>query len=705
NTPMDEEPQLIRRFKMGTFEVFPDRNLLVRDEQQEKVAPKAMEVLMALIRRYPDTVSRKNIIATVWGDQPGADQLLSRVVANLRSHLHDTIRHPLYIETVAKKGYRMVAQVEFETVVEFEMDVEAKKAKKAIIPLHWFTLIASAIACFAVAVSAYLIGSTWSQPSQTGHLVQRSPFESSLQNESSPSLDPNSQFVVFARFDQQSSDLFIRRLSKNQASELVHSRRDNEFSPAVSPQGDEVAYFSVNSSGCTINVIDLISRTSRKVVDCGEEINNWITLEWSKDGKRLLSSRINPDSQLFEIVEYRVADGAVARTLSPASKRQSYSKPSYSPDEAQVVFAAYDTLDRSWLLNITQWNGTIQTLFKTSNHIVDIKWLGNRIYYSVLNSAKASGVWYFEPATGKSVQLTSTNTRFFDVSSDEKLLMTAEGASTINVWQYQLDSELLTEKTRITANRQFNHSPKRSPKGPQVSYVSNRSGNVNLWLTHSGEQSAQMISGFINGNIIDHSWASNGKSLLLSHINNNQYSVYSINATPDTASELGDPDTDKKFAVWLADQQHIAWNEKIDGQWQLVIFDSKTNTQQSIGELAVAQLLPGGKDEVLYVKEGGNELVRHNVVTNEVTTLKLSDSDSFDERQWTVVAPFVYLLAHEGEDTFLLQKRLYDGGLVKRWKIFDAIKPRSTFDIDDTNQRLLIPVIEELSSDLYLYRF
>lgn len=693
---MDEEPQLIRHFKMGPFEVFPDRNLLVQNEQEEKVAPKAMEVLMALIRRYPDTVSRKNIIATVWGDQPGADQLLSRVMANLRGHLNDTIRNPLYIETVAKKGYRIVAQVEAETTAE---------VKKSKIPPYWFTFITCIIASIVVVVSAYLTWSMWSQPSQTGYLVQRSPFESSIQNESGPSLDPNSQFVVFSRFDQQSSNLFIRRLSQNLASELVHSRQSNEFSPAVSPKGDEVAYFSVNSSDCTINVIDLISRTSRKVVDCGTEINNWITLQWSKDGKYLLSSRINPNSQLFEVVEYRVADGFVARTIEPESKRQSYSKPSYSPNEAQVVFAAYDTLDRSWLLNIKQWNGSIKTLFKTSHHIVDIKWLGNRIYYSVLNSAKASGVWYFEPETGESVQLTSTNTRFFDVSNDQKLLMTSEGASTINVWQYQLDSELLTEKTRITANRQFNHSPKRSPKGSQVSYVSNRTGNVNLWLTPAGEQSAKMISSFTNGNIIDHSWASNGQSLLLSHIDNNQYSVYSINAALGTASELGDPDTDKKFAVWLADQQRIAWNEKIDGQWQLVIFDSKTNTGQSIAQLAVAQLLPGGKDEVLYVKEGGHELLRHNVVTNEVTTLKLSDSERFDERQWTVVAPFVYLLAHEREDTFLLKKRLYDGGLVKRWKIFDAVKPRSTFDIDENNQRLLIPVIEELSSDLYLYRF
>jgi Tol biopolymer transport system component len=214
-----------------------------------------------------------------------------------------------------------------------------------------------------------------------------------------------------------------------------------------------------------------------------------------------------------------------------------------------------------------------------------------------------------------------------------------------------------------------------------------------------------MISHFTNGNIIDHSWSPDGQSLLISHIDNNQYRVYSIKMTADTVTELGNPDTDKKFAVWLADQQHIAWNEKIEGKWQLVIFDSKTDTQRSIGLLAVAQLLSGGVDEVLYVKEGGNQLLRHNVLTNDIITLKLSDSDRFDERQWTVVAPFVYLLDYQGDDTFLLQKQLVGGQLVKRWQITEVIKTRSTFDIDDANQRLLIPVLEELSSDLYLYRF
>jgi DNA-binding winged helix-turn-helix (wHTH) protein len=146
---MEEEPQLIRRFKMGTFDVFPNQNLLVHNEQEEKVAPKAMEVLMALIRRYPDTVSRKHIIATVWGEQSGGDQLLNKAMANLRTHLNDTIRNPLYIETVAKKGYRIVAQVEVETVTE---------TPKSKIPIYWLTFIVS----IAVAGSAYLIWATWS---------------------------------------------------------------------------------------------------------------------------------------------------------------------------------------------------------------------------------------------------------------------------------------------------------------------------------------------------------------------------------------------------------------------------------------------------------------------------------------------------------------------------------------------------------------
>lgn len=56
-------------------------------------------------------VTRDRLLETVWRGQPGADQLLTRAVSELRRALDDRRDQPAYIETVPKRGYRLIAEV------------------------------------------------------------------------------------------------------------------------------------------------------------------------------------------------------------------------------------------------------------------------------------------------------------------------------------------------------------------------------------------------------------------------------------------------------------------------------------------------------------------------------------------------------------------------------------------------------------------
>jgi DNA-binding winged helix-turn-helix (wHTH) protein len=110
---MDKEQQLKRRFKLGRYEVIPNENIIFDGTVEQQVAHKAMEVLVALLRRHPDTVSRKHLIGTVWHGHSDSEKLLTHAVANLRDHFKDSIANPRYIETNAK-GYRLIEVVELD---------------------------------------------------------------------------------------------------------------------------------------------------------------------------------------------------------------------------------------------------------------------------------------------------------------------------------------------------------------------------------------------------------------------------------------------------------------------------------------------------------------------------------------------------------------------------------------------------------------
>ena len=79
--------------------------------RETKVEPRVMEVLCYLADRPGQVVSREDLEASVWaGTVVGYDALTSTII-KLRKVFDDNSREPRFIETVPKRGYRLIARV------------------------------------------------------------------------------------------------------------------------------------------------------------------------------------------------------------------------------------------------------------------------------------------------------------------------------------------------------------------------------------------------------------------------------------------------------------------------------------------------------------------------------------------------------------------------------------------------------------------
>ncbi len=96
------------------FTVYPRRNVIVGPIQTHQIEPKVMDVLCALMVRHGDVLSRDQLIATVWGGSVGGDERLTRAISQLRKAFIDDAKSPRFIETVSKRGYRLVCPVAVE---------------------------------------------------------------------------------------------------------------------------------------------------------------------------------------------------------------------------------------------------------------------------------------------------------------------------------------------------------------------------------------------------------------------------------------------------------------------------------------------------------------------------------------------------------------------------------------------------------------
>ena len=101
--------EMLARLLVGEWWADRSTNELGRAGETLRLEPKAMEVLMALAARAGQVVSREELLAAVWPGVVVGDEALTQSIIKLRRALGDNPRTPSYIETISKRGYRLIA--------------------------------------------------------------------------------------------------------------------------------------------------------------------------------------------------------------------------------------------------------------------------------------------------------------------------------------------------------------------------------------------------------------------------------------------------------------------------------------------------------------------------------------------------------------------------------------------------------------------
>lgn len=98
-------------FYLEHWYVEPGSGRIQFQDTEVKLEPKVMAVLLCLVEKHGKVISRDELEATVWaGTVVGYDSLASTII-KLRKAFGDDSRNPRFIETVPKKGYRLIAKV------------------------------------------------------------------------------------------------------------------------------------------------------------------------------------------------------------------------------------------------------------------------------------------------------------------------------------------------------------------------------------------------------------------------------------------------------------------------------------------------------------------------------------------------------------------------------------------------------------------
>jgi len=105
-----------RSFKLGDWRVEPATDRLIQGEQEIKLEPRVMDLLLYFAEHPGEVLTREQLESSVWAGMVVGYDSLTSAMNKLRKAFNDDPRNAKFIETVAKRGYRLIAPVVYPVI-------------------------------------------------------------------------------------------------------------------------------------------------------------------------------------------------------------------------------------------------------------------------------------------------------------------------------------------------------------------------------------------------------------------------------------------------------------------------------------------------------------------------------------------------------------------------------------------------------------
>ena len=106
--PMDDP--LLDGFSLGDIQVEPLSGRYTGPNRAGHLAPRAVEVLLQLARNPQRVLTRRELLDKAWGDGQGSSEALSHAISEIRHALDDHADDPRFLQTVPRRGYRLLVE-------------------------------------------------------------------------------------------------------------------------------------------------------------------------------------------------------------------------------------------------------------------------------------------------------------------------------------------------------------------------------------------------------------------------------------------------------------------------------------------------------------------------------------------------------------------------------------------------------------------
>jgi Tol biopolymer transport system component/DNA-binding winged helix-turn-helix (wHTH) protein len=618
------------RARFGPYEVDLHTHELWKFGTRLKLVGQPFEILTMLLSQPGELVTRDEMRSRLWPSDTFVDfnHGLNAAVNKLRDALSDSADTPRYIETLPRRGYRFMAQVEWlvETPpvvlpvvvapILGEAQAVASDFSAAKLPANeggshpkrrWGYLAAAMVVALLLTVSGLMVRKLWFQPTLSAHeSVEHTRPLLSVTDTASPTFSPDGNSVAFYHYHgPEGSGIYVSRVGSDQLRRLTTNEDDR--SPVWSPDGRWIAFSRFSGENHDIYIVAADGGSDQKHqaeqeagaqpaafkqggpsnerrVDTGGVVPRRSEMDWSPDGKGLA---IAGPSGIYLL---SVEGAGVHRIIQTPDGAEDWG-PQFSPDGRQLLFVRNRQVGEPDELWVASASGAEPTrLLSERGHITSTpQWSydGRAAIFSSNRSGHGEIFRVALDAPDSVIPVSQTGSPSWDpaVSRRGYRLAYERLLRSLSIWQIDLsDSGDKRPYLAVssTSDTDQGPGPQFSPDGKRLAYMSDRSGTMEIWIANRDGGNAFQLTAV--GGAGTPRWSPDSQTV-----------AFDVGST--TGQKIATMNLHGGAPQVLADGMCPSWSR--DGKW--IYFASDKSGARQVWKVQVA-----GGTQVQITQQGGH---------------------------------------------------------------------------------------------------
>ena len=518
-------------YRFGEFTVDSNQKVLLRNGKPLPLTPKVFDTLLILVNNSGRIVEKEELMRRLWPDTFVEESNLTFNIQQLRKAFRDDARHPQFIETVARRGYRFIAEIQQNSALSSAVENELHSANPGLsLPAPrksylWFAAI-SVLLIGVIVITGWFARSRLSASPAKSAPILSTPFKSEKLASGGvvrAVITPDGKYVAYTVETGGKEAIWLRQLETSENIQIVPPSDDTYLGLVISHDGNSLYFVRKTRTDPPTSSIFRVMTFGGIPVKITDQTEGTVSV--SPDNKQLSFTRCNYKDDDFCSLMLIDTDGKNERKLLTRQRPIRLSGTQLSPDGKSIAFASGESWNggsnfRLMMLDLAS-GAESQISRKTFFDIKNLKWLPDGD--GLLLAAKESHdgrlrIWHVSAETGETQTLTNDATdytslsldrlankmvathtsntfrlylaRIGDVSNPTSLAVARVGVAFApegrivyegndgDIWIINRDGG---EQRQLTNNSFSDVHPRMSPDGRYIFFTSNRSGSSQVW--------------------------------------------------------------------------------------------------------------------------------------------------------------------------------------------------------------------------------